>query len=286
MSRAATQACEEANIKTLYIEISNLPGKIIADTKGMNSESEFYRNPDILKNHKEPTKNHQTWRDTYISNKLKNSSVPQAAFAKKIDFRFAYDYTYWKLGKGIQLFNIAYAIKSALNKLRLKKVKIKENSPPETSYVFLPLQCNNDSQLIFHSDIGNLEAIKIAKKIANDTNHVLVIKPHPAESDAKFLKKLIKQQKAKEITISNVNTCQLIQGATLVITINSTVGLEAIIQEKAVEFLGKSIYKHLNSENISKFIHSYLLPIDYFSCKEVDPTATQEMIKRAIKSVQ
>ncbi len=63
------------------------------------------------------------------------------------------------------------------------------------------------------------------------------------------------------------NTFQLIQNANSVITINSSVGLEALILEKNVKFLSKTFFDKLTNEFLVNYIINYLIDIDFFSLK-------------------
>ena len=50
----------------------------------------------------------------------------------------------------------------------------------------------------------------------------------------------------------------LIKAADRVITINSTVGMEALLYHKPVEILGRAFYQHFDNERLKKYIHHYL----------------------------
>lgn len=55
-----------------------------------------------------------------------------------------------------------------------------------------------------------------------------------------------------------------------VVTINSTVGLEALILDKEVEVLGRAVYSHFDHERLKAYVCRYLINIDYFD-DEVNP---------------
>ncbi|HAV2049126.1 TPA: capsular biosynthesis protein, partial [Raoultella ornithinolytica] len=70
-----------------------------------------------------------------------------------------------------------------------------------------------------------------------------------------------------KIFITNTNTYELIKKSEKVYTINSTVGMEAMLYDKNVSFMGRSIYSKMNNEQLKKFIHLYLIDIDFFDCR-------------------
>ena len=63
-------------------------------------------------------------------------------------------------------------------------------------------------------------------------------------------------------------------------TINSTVGLEALIMGKKIKILGKALYKDFKGDYLKKYISSYLLNIDFFDKKDISMEATKNIINR------
>ena len=82
--------------------------------------------------------------------------------------------------------------------------------------------------------------------------------------------KYINNLAGDDIIVTNSNTFELIQNARIVITINSTVGLEALILNKYVIFLGDTFYKNFDQERLKKYLLKYLINIEYFSNDKVD----------------
>nr|WP_237567523.1 hypothetical protein [Phytobacter massiliensis] len=125
-------------------------------------------------------------------------------------------------------------------------------------YLFLPLQVSYDTQLWINADLRNEEAIKHACAAAKKSSIPLVVKIHPAETQLGEIKQIVQLQQRYRFLISNENTLDLIKGASKVITINSTVGLEALLYKKPLEILGRCFYKNLSYEEVKKYIHHYL----------------------------
>lgn len=113
-------------------------------------------------------------------------------------------------------------------------------------YVFLPLQVAHDSQLLFHSplvgqDLPRLlrETSKSLRQIAK--HHRLVVKLHP-EDLGKTDYEAISRQIPDILFVQGMDVRKLIAGADAVVTINSTVGFEAILMEKPVVAVGRNFY--------------------------------------------
>lgn len=119
---------------------------------------------------------------------------------------------------------------------------------PAEDFVFYPLQVVKDSQLLLHSPIwGNDHAAVIAALSARlqqmTPPRKLVVKFHPQEERIAQIRNdaLIKQ--FPDVTfICNIPAPQLIKRARFVVTINSSVGFEAILLDKPLVTLGNSFF--------------------------------------------
>ena len=87
-------------------------------------------------------------------------------------------------------------------------------------------------------------------------------------------------RKKYKFNIVDNNTFEVITNAQKVITINSTVALEAMILNKPVEILGRSFYKFFNKERTKNYILGYLENIDFFSNKEFTVEQIENLINR------
>jgi len=110
-------------------------------------------------------------------------------------------------------------------------------------YIFVPFQVNFDSQVIINSPRVNsmVELYKTleasVEKIENK-NIVFVVKEHP--SDSRTYPEL--HNKNTRIKFVNESTEDLIRNAQAVITLNSSVGIEASMLGKTVFVLGNACY--------------------------------------------
>ena len=117
--------------------------------------------------------------------------------------------------------------------------------PPK--YLFVPFQVNTDSQIVEHStwvrDMHHLFAVLQQSDAHIDDQQLhFVIKEHP-ECPRRYPALHNLARTHKRLLFANFNTTQeLIQKARAVVTINSTVGWEALLLKKKVITLGAACY--------------------------------------------
>jgi len=121
--------------------------------------------------------------------------------------------------------------------------------PPATlpeRYLFIPFQVTFDSQLLLYSPlIGNdmwlfiRRCYEAAKSVA--PKHKLVVKLHPAESSSVDYRELIRAF-PDIVWLGHFPIKRALASAELMITINSTVGLEGLMANKQVITLGQNFY--------------------------------------------
>jgi capsular polysaccharide export protein len=148
-------------------------------------------------------------------------------------------------------------------------------------YVFLPLQVSADTQLKLHSDVTNIEAIRQAVGYAEKIGAELFVKVHPAETDRGELRQICDLSSKLNFDIVSSATLDLVRNAHSVVTINSTVGLEALMYNKKVITLGRSFYRDFDSDRLKKYIHHFLVDgIDYFGSGAVSADAAKALLNR------
>lgn len=124
-----------------------------------------------------------------------------------------------------------------------KHKKITEIIKLPDSYIFIPLQVPNDTQIVSNSPwitsmAEFIQQVEIAASSLS-TSIKLVIKEHPSWPQPFKLN----HEKNKRIIFANSNnTQQLIENAQAIITINSTVGIESLLLNKKVITLGSACY--------------------------------------------
>ncbi|MDF2791821.1 MAG: hypothetical protein K0S80_4923, partial [Neobacillus sp.] len=194
-------------------------------------------------------------------------------------------YAHITLWQGIKYF----LFKTTFSLRRYEKISLPED------YVFVPFQVSRDSQIFYNSSkISTMEAfldyvykatLKFNKNFGR--NIKIIVKEHPEDMSRNNYKELKRKYKNRKevIFIQKYNVHRLIEKSVAVITINSTVGIEALSKDKPVITLGEALYNiegivekcndpgsldqslynalttPLNSERIKKFI--YYLRFNY-----------------------
>ena len=146
-------------------------------------------------------------------------------------------------------------------------------------FVFYPMQVCDDTQIkINGKGWDNEKAVDwILDKYTKD-NCRLVIKPHPAERNVDYLKSFRDKYRCVA-DFSMDNTKDLLRCADLVVTINSTVGLESLILGKKPKVLGKSLFADFDQARTSKYILEYLIDdVDYFGTDDVHVNVVERII--------
>jgi len=158
-----------------------------------------------------------------------------------------------------------------------KYAQPEESAAPAEDYIFFALQIPDDTVLSL-SWIGVEEALKTVLAHLEEGNTKLVIKRHPYDFSNQT-DKLIQNTIANSssVIVSTAAVGDLIAGAKAVITTNSGVGIEALLQLKRVITLGRSDYAavSLNAPSIEALKKS-LVEID----QEIQDTQWQSDVKR------
>lgn len=155
-------------------------------------------------------------------------------------------------------------------------------------YVFVPFQVESDTQIIEHSphikSMANLVAITAEAVFDYNLKYndelKVVFKPHPVDVDVKieYIADLLKYYPHTEIAYTET-TQNLLGNATLVITINSTVGIEALTQKKSVITLGNAFYAIPGLANVCKNYDQLPDMIKFTMDTEIDESLVFKYLK-------
>lgn len=195
-------ASRELNIPVLFFEMAPLPGRFQIDWKGVNYESSIPRHPNFYRN------------------------LDQDQFAVN-----------WR----------EHTPKSRVSKRNpaVKQIKDEADSLSSENYIFCPLQVPTDSQVTVYGgwikDIPHLLNCLVQLTGSLPKNLHFRIKEHPS-SPITFTDQIEKIENSRIILDNLTDTMDLVRGSKGILTINSTVGLEAFYFGKPVITLGNSFY--------------------------------------------
>jgi capsular polysaccharide export protein len=200
---AALAAARETDIRTLFCENGYLPKTIVMDPKGINAGNSL------------------TGKTTEFYRSVETDDA-----------------------RRVNLFDmplVARPLKSG--------PAASENIVLPERFVFLPLQVHDDSQILLYSpqfrDMPSVVRFCIAGVEAlnrrRGTRLKLVVKGHPSDHGRIDYSRVFREFPEAVFTKS-ASTQDLIRKCAAVITVNSTVGIEAMLQLKPVVTLGEAFY--------------------------------------------
>lgn len=127
------------------------------------------------------------------------------------------------------------------DRINIKKLKQKLKINNKQKIIFFPGQVDDDTNIVLFSKYfkSTFDALKaVCDSIKNDALFIIA-KPHPKGiSNINDLNNVISN---KGVLISDINIIDAIELSDIIVTINSTVGFEALLRKKPVLFLGDSI---------------------------------------------
>lgn len=161
---------------------------------------------------------------------------------------------------GLELIEPSPISKAYVKNIFINPPALPVNSPfietiANKKIVFFPLQVTRDTNIIMHSSFSTMREVfmKIYNNL-NEPNTCFIIRPHPEETPSIPLN----FPQYENVIISKDLDLQFwLERADVVVTINSTVGLQALIAKKPMIAFGKSIYSGLS---IVRNFNNYMLP--------------------------
>jgi hypothetical protein len=116
-------------------------------------------------------------------------------------------------------------------------------------FIFFPCQIPHDQTIMNHSDIEVIDALRMTCQFAERMKLKVVAKGHPVNTGSmKDLKHMAMNDFTNCIWVDDVSVHDLLDKCEAVFTVNSGVGMEAILHEKPVFTFGRADY---NSVSIS-----------------------------------
>lgn len=276
-------------VKTLFFEIGNIEGKTFVDPQGVNARSLLYEKPVILDAFDVRDEDFRQWRDRYLAKKAQVHVIPQARRrrSRRETLEGLRDKLIRATGNITGLTCNAQPAplrRSIADRLAaLRPIALDTVALDASPFLFYPMQVSNDSQVLLNSDMDNIAAIRHVAAIAARQNLRLLVKPHPAEPCAGVLRRVAALRRELGFTLVNNNTFHLLKAASAVFTINSTVGLEALIMGTPVTFLGRSVFAHFNGNRayLPRYILGYLVDASVFGADPIPETTVHRVLERA-----
>jgi capsule polysaccharide modification protein KpsS len=228
---------KQKGLQVLFFENGYEPNTFVMDPKGINAKSNL-----------KITLSEMGQAITSNGTKTERSSVRTRVIdyiALRLKIKL-YQFKYHKANLLRYEFSQSFCTKLLHMTERLFHIRKFE---PREPYIFFPLQVITDSQLIENYDHEQAETVKQIALLLHQINTErtkpiqLIVKEHPRQETHRYMKQLMKQVRYPDVVFTRyADTNQLIKNAAAVITINSSVGYQALKMEKSVFVLGDSIY--------------------------------------------
>jgi capsular polysaccharide export protein len=252
IDQVARYLAEIKGMKVVYFEDGLFrPYTVTCDSRGINAASSVPQNPefyDSITVDKERLKKYIFKPENSLFLTGKKESLFKIGFVKALSM----------FGSIIRVhpnyyvhINWTHAIRYFLFKLLYPRRNNDSIVLPE-EYVFVPFQVSRDTQIFYNSpNIKKmeqfLESVHTAVLRLNQEdgrNVKIVVKEHPEDMSRNNYKDLKEKYKNNQdvIFVQKYNIKKLIRQSLAVITINSTVGIEALVQKNRVITLGEALY--------------------------------------------
>ena len=147
-----------------------------------------------------------------------------------------------------------------LNKWRDRQIQQQLSTELSGRFFLVALQVHDDSQILYHSDYPSVESFieEVVASFADHGDHrdLLVLKHHPMDRGYTDYQRVIDQLAQRYGVVGRIIYCHDIPLPVLyhhtlgVVTVNSTVGISALLHELPVKVTGRAFYdiRHLTSQ--------------------------------------
>lgn len=244
---------ELPNCSVIYFEIGNFSNKFQIGIGGINSQNQFAKNIILQDNIKiYPSIN-------YFDNIIQKS---QKNFIGKLKDALLNYYGFVLLKTLSPKRNLSSILLELLNRYRCRKIlrNLKFSTDLNEEYCLFIAQVKNDTQTIFQSNESPISLLKKAEQIAVNRNLKLIIRLHPREFDLHSTKEIIKYSKNRNIFIDNITHLEkIINNSKLIITCNSTLGVQSLSLNKEVITLGDAFYESWDKRHLEYYYHEVLM---------------------------
>jgi hypothetical protein len=121
-------------------------------------------------------------------------------------------------------------------------------------FVFFPCQLPHDETIKYHSNIGVADALDLVCGWANKRNHKVVVKGHPVNPSSMTPMRQVANRWTHVTWVDDVSISSCLEKCDAVFTLNSGVGMEAMLFEKKVFTFARSEY-----DTVTRYVERSLL---------------------------
>jgi capsular polysaccharide export protein len=248
--RAGMKLAEARSIRTSYFEQGNFPGTLICDERGVNYDGSI---PGAEVPREFNRERIESWLETYHM----RPRVPQKRWRQPMSLFFdaavnfcarrsmLHPTLYFDEDKAVgagRLFRRLFRRMGFGGGSRIDADDELRELPER--FVFLPLQVHDDTQVVVHSPrVRTMTQLVSQTLSALPEGLALVVKSHPADEGRRSYREIERMLAGgPHRFVRRAGTLELARRSTCVMTINSTVGLEALTHMKPVVVLGEAVY--------------------------------------------
>ncbi|MBI2430171.1 MAG: hypothetical protein HYV29_15495 [Ignavibacteriales bacterium] len=276
-SKALSLFAQKKDIATLYIEPLHLPGKLFADPRGVDTKSLLFQKPGLLDRFSIDARLFEQWRKEFLEDRIQDGRYSILAGNEKDPALFLLINRIGSLFLDLPATRIIDPPRVPDGAVQTDPYDIQTGS-----YNYFPMQASNDSRLLFNSSVSLQDAVEIAYEKSREQHRDLLIHPHPAESKKVIIDFLTAWRGKEGVRIVNGAPHRLIEKSKELITINSLLGIDAMLMGKKVTFLGASFFAQLTDEQLKKVLFGYLVDIDYYSKKSIPVKQVELLLSRML----
>jgi capsular polysaccharide export protein len=268
-----TLVAKELGVRRLHFEVGNLPGKLFVDPEGVNARSSLMAR-DLRSEGAIDVEKTRAYLNSHRARKEQAHLVPQRRrtvrnWSLLLDYAYNCTHPYALVEDEISpMVKGARKLVGIGTQLYFRDYDAIDMQRP---FFMVPMQVEADSQLLLNSSVSMYECVCEALHDAEARGVHLVVKPHPAEEAEVTLRRIAALRRAHPLLkISNKNTYRLIKHALKVYTVNSTVGIEALMYYKHVKVFGESFYSRycepdldvpVDTAGVEHFLSRYIFDV-------------------------
>lgn len=247
-----SDVCSALGIESLFFENGYFPETFQVNKKGVNARSEYAQLSfsDFMQFH---------FAKAEIS-KVEIPIVPiKHSIALRYFFRF-FDANY----RGIMFHALRGNRAKKIAQKNFRNASTDDFDPNQlTKWAFFPLQVNSDTQIVLNSAYESMrEVLQVNLAKLLNAGYQVVLKEHPEEVEPVDYSDFVDNKNVFLLKKFDIN--RLIAASDFTITVNSSVGLQAVEHGKPVVILGESFYRSAPNVSFLEKTQSDLhIPRDY-----------------------